>query len=79
MNNISMKEEQQKEYNNLLETLFLKPREYSDRDNYNTHTHTEMAPIWDMVSTLYKLQRERELRQGKITPIPTKGTSKYHR
>lgn len=72
-----MKEEQQKEYNNVLETLFLKPREYSEWDNYNTHTET--TPIWDVVSTLYKLQRERDLRKGKITSLPTKGTSKYHR
>lgn len=71
-----MKEEQ---YNNTLETLFLKPREYSDEDNYNTHNTRELTPIGDIVSTLFKLQRERELRKGKITSSPTKGTSQYHR
>jgi hypothetical protein len=44
----------------------------------NTHNTRELTPIWDMVSTLYKLQRQRDLRKGKITN-PTKGTSKYHR
>lgn len=69
----------EKQYNNTLETLFLKPREYSDEHIRNTHNTRELTPIGDMVSTLYKLQRQRELRKGKITPSPTKGTSKYHR
>jgi len=38
----------------------------------------KQTPISDTISTLYKLQRERDLRKGKITH-PTKGTSKYHR
>lgn len=72
-----MKEEQ---YNNTLETLFLKPREYSDEDNYYPHGRPyKTTPIWDTLSTLFKLQRERELRKSKITPLPTKGTSQYHR
>ena len=70
-----MKEEQ---HNNTLETLFLKPREYSDKHIRNTHNGRELTPIGDTLSTLYKLQRERELRKGKITN-PHKGTSKYHR
>jgi hypothetical protein len=65
-----------KEQDNTLETLFLKPREYSDHDRYNTHNTRELTPISDTISTLYK--RERELRKGKITH-PTKGNSKYHR
>lgn len=71
-----MKEQEQ--YNNVLETIFLKPREYSDNDRYNTHNPRELTPISDTLSTLYKLQRERDIRKGKIT-LPTKGTSKYHR
>jgi hypothetical protein len=68
-----------KEQDNTLETLFLKPREYSDDDRRNTHNTRELTPIWDMASTLYKLQRENDLRKGKITSLPTKGNSKYHR
>jgi hypothetical protein len=67
-----------KEQDNTLETIFLKPREYSDHDMYNTHNTRELTPISDTISTLYKLQRERELRKRKIT-LPTKGNSKYHR
>ena len=67
-----------KEQENILKTLFLKPREYSDHDRYNTHSTRELTPISDTISDLYKLQRERELRKGKIT-LPTKGNSKYHR
>lgn len=68
-----------KEQDDILKTLFLTPREHSEWDNHNTHTHTEMTPIWDTLSTLYKLMRQRELRKGQITLFPTKGTSKYHR
>ena len=67
-----------KEQEDILNTLFLKPREYSDHDRYNTHNTRELTPISDTISTLYKLQRERELRKGNITH-PTKGTFKYHR
>ena len=67
-----------KEQDNTLKTIFLKPRGYSDNDRRNTHNPRELTPILDTLSTLYKLQRERELRKGKIT-LPTKGTSKYHR
>jgi len=67
-----------KEQDNTLETIFLKPRGYSDHDRYNTHSTRELTPISDTISDLYKLQRERELRKGKIT-LPTKGNSKYHR
>ena len=67
-----------KEQDNTLETIFLKPRGYSDNNRYNTHNTRELTPISDTISDLYKRQRERELRKGKIT-LPTKGTSKYHR
>lgn len=56
------------------------PRDDSDKDNYYPHGRPyKTTPIWDTLSTLFKLRRQRELRKGKITPIPTKGTSKYHR
>ena len=60
-----------KEQDNTLETLFLKPREYSDNDRYNTHNPRELTPISDRLLDLYKKERGRT--------HPTKGTSKYHR
>lgn len=60
-----------KEQEDILKTLFLKPREYSDRDRYNTHNTRELTPILDSLFTLYKKERRKT--------HPTKGTSKYHR
>jgi len=60
-----------KEQDNTLETIFLKPREYSDHDRYNTHNTRELTPISDSLFTLYKKERKK--------PLPTKGNSKYHR
>ena len=67
-----------KEQDNILKTIFLKPREYSDHDRYNTRDTRELTPIWDTIFTLYKTQRERQVKMSSIT-IPTKGNSKYHR
>jgi len=60
-----------KEQEDILKTIFLKPREYSDNDRYNTHNTRELTPILDSLFTLYKKERKKTL--------PTKGTSKYHR
>lgn len=60
-----------KEQEDILKTLFLKPREYSDNDRYNTHNTRELTPILDSLFTLYKKERTKT--------HPTKGTSKYHR
>jgi len=67
-----------KEQDNTLETIFLKPRGYSDNDRRNTHSTRELTPIWDTIFTLYKTQRERKVKMSSIT-LPTKGNSKYHR
>jgi len=60
-----------KEQEDILKTIFLKPREYSEWDNPNTHNTRELTPILDSLFTLYKKERKKT--------HPTKGNSKYHR
>ena len=60
-----------KEQEDILKTIFLKPREYSEWNNWNTHNTRELTPILDSLFTLYKKERRKT--------HPTKGNSKYHR
>lgn len=73
------KKDKKETLDDIFKILLSKHREYSDDTrNHPYRTHREPTPIGELLSTLFKLRRDRERRRSKITPFPHKGTSQYH-
>lgn len=74
------KKDKKETLQDIFKIILSKPREYSDDTRYHPYrTHRDTNPIGELLSTLSKLGRDREIRRQTITPFPYKGTSQYHR